>query len=533
MSDKDLKALEAVKLGDLVTESDTPILIPEKRADDLKELEHYSKELLSCSEDENVERFIRLCEDKFVTISGEKRNWYVYDENTGKYINDNSEPKNFYFDKVCKEIESDCFKYQLEHKGDNNFKKDIENREKWLIKSKTDRIASAVLKRAFDKLNKGNSVASYFDKSDNQNIRLFNCLNRTLQIDLKSKTIKALPHDPKHKLSFSANVKFDEKADCPIWKKCISTYMLNDEKTALYLQALLGLSIAGINTDQIFVIMSGGGSNGKSTVLKHIQCLMGDYGIKCRNDIFTKGNSKVDDNVIWAMRGKRFGFCSEGDKKAVLDIGRLKDITGGEEIATRPLYHFLEFFKPEFIPIFATNVLPMIYDNGNSIERRARVISFNHTIKGSERDPFIDSKLEKEYSGILNWLIAGLKLWFKNGCSLEPLTSERIRNDSKQYLFSNDYILQFTQEKLIPDPEHRESDKDTYNAYVDWCSENNLKPVRKKDFVNRIKQIYCRYNFEKQNDGINKEIEFPLKDGYKTIKGFSIRKYRLSDNYVG
>lgn len=523
MDNKVFKALESVKLGE-ASVSDSPIPIKEKHIENLKEMNLYHKELFLNSEDENVERFMRLAEERFATIGNDiKRGWYVYDEQTGKFVNDSSKPRNFYFVEVCNEIEFDCYKYKIEHKDEKSFAEEIKTREKWAIKSKTDRLANAVLRRAFDHLNKGSNIADYFDKADKPDIKYFNCRNWTLEIDIKTGKINKLPHSPEYKITFCADVDFDEKAKCPLWENCIRKYVLNDEATALYLQALLGLSLIGVNKDQIFVIMSGSGSNGKSTVLKHMQALMGDYGLKSRNDVFTKGNSKVDDNVIWAMKGKRFVYCSEGDKKAVLDSGRIKDITGGEEEACRPIYSEQVNYKPEFIPIFATNNLPMIYDNGNSIERRARVISFGYTIKENERDPLVDSNLEKEYSGILNWLIAGLKLWFKNGCSLEPLTSKKIRNDSKQYLFSNDYILQFIKEELEADKESRVSDHDIYNRYACWCLNSGIKSVRKQELIKRIRNHFYDSNYKKLPDGNFEEIKHPLLHGYPTVKGFRLK----------
>ncbi len=53
---------------------------------------------------------------------------------------------------------------------------------------------------------------------------LFNCINGT--IDLK--TGKCRPHDRRDLMSKLAPVKYDPAADCPLWNKCLSEWMLGD-----------------------------------------------------------------------------------------------------------------------------------------------------------------------------------------------------------------------------------------------------------------------------------------------------------------
>jgi putative DNA primase/helicase len=76
---------------------------------------------------------------------------------------------------------------------------------------------------------------------------LFNCLNGTM--DLKAGKLR--PHDRNDLMSKKAPVKYDAAADCPLWKKCLSDWMLGDAEKAAYLQRQAGYAMTAQWQDQV------------------------------------------------------------------------------------------------------------------------------------------------------------------------------------------------------------------------------------------------------------------------------------------
>ena len=86
---------------------------------------------------------------------------------------------------------------------------------------------------------------------------VFNCATGT--IDLR--TGKCVPHDRKDLISKLAPVKYDPAADCPLWKKCLTDWMLGDEQKVGYLQRQAGYTLTGCTNEEVMPIFWGAGNH--------------------------------------------------------------------------------------------------------------------------------------------------------------------------------------------------------------------------------------------------------------------------------
>jgi phage/plasmid-associated DNA primase len=73
--------------------------------------------------------------------------------------------------------------------------------------------------------------------------------------------------DPADNLTKVAPVAFDERAKCSRWERFLEEVFEGKPEIALYMQRVIGYSLTGSTDEQVFWILFGTGSNGKSTLM--------------------------------------------------------------------------------------------------------------------------------------------------------------------------------------------------------------------------------------------------------------------------
>jgi putative DNA primase/helicase len=94
-------------------------------------------------------------------------------------------------------------------------------------------------------------------------------------IDLRTGDL--LPHDRDKLCSKLAKVKYDPKATCPRWNLFLQEVMDGQSDLIQSLQHMAGYCLTGDTSEQSLYFFYGDGSNGKSTFLKVLQTILGDY----------------------------------------------------------------------------------------------------------------------------------------------------------------------------------------------------------------------------------------------------------------
>jgi putative DNA primase/helicase len=163
---------------------------------------------------------------------------------------------------------------------------------------------------------------------------LLNVKNGT--IDLSSGEFRE--HRQEDLITKIANVEYDPKADCPLWKKFIREIMNYKGDIIRFLQTAAGWSLSGDISEQIMFILYGTGANGKSTFLNTIMYLLGDYAISTFTETFMKKSGDNNTNDVARLRGTRFVATTEVEQGRKLSEPLIKKITGNDQMMARFLY---------------------------------------------------------------------------------------------------------------------------------------------------------------------------------------------------
>jgi len=306
---------------------------------------------------------------------------------------------------------------------------------------------------------------------------LLNCLNGT--IDLR--TGKLLPHDKEHLHTVMVPVEYSPDAKCPLWLSFIDWATGGDTELATYLQRAMGYSLTGEITEQIVFFLYGLGNNGKSTLTMTFRKLMAGYAERLDADDLMIKDKKVGGSAkegIANLLKKRYALGSEVRDGRKLDVGQLKDMTGGETMKARHLYEREFEFMPTHKLWLYGNKKPEIQDTSLAVWRRVKLIEFKQTIADDKVDRKLAEKLELELPGILNWVIRGCLDWQQYGLN-EPTT---VTSATRSYRHEQDVLGDYLEDYCsleINDTILKGQLREHYEA---WCRESKAEQLSARQF---------------------------------------------------
>jgi putative DNA primase/helicase len=307
---------------------------------------------------------------------------------------------------------------------------------------------------------------------------IFNCMNGS--IDLTSGRL--LEHERKNLITKLSPIEYDPYAECPVWNEFLKAIFKKDKDLILYIQKVVGMCLTGDISIQAMFILYGTGANGKSTFIDTIMNIMGDYGATTPTDTLMQKKGDSASNDIARLQGARFVSAMEADIGGKLAEAIVKRLTGNDRISARFLYGEFFEFKPTFKIFMATNHKPNVTGMDEAIWRRLKLIPFEVTFKASEQDTKLPEKLEKEYKGILAWMVEGCILWQKEGPGNPPAILEA----TNQYRYEMSAVETFLQDYCRRGVYESIQSSHIYNAYKEWAVTNNECIMSNRAFGKRL-----------------------------------------------
>lgn len=307
-----------------------------------------------------------------------------------------------------------------------------------------------------------------------------------------------------------APVTYDKEAKCPKWDDHLKLVFYENVDLIAAVQRAFGYSLLGGNAENKMFIPYGGGENGKTVTVNTIGLIVGDYGISADPTTFYVKSSDGPRTDIARMKGARIVSAAEGTAGKQFDESLIKQLTGGDPVTARYLYGREFNFKPTASIWYHTNHLPKIRDRDKGIWRRPYPIPFTASIPADKKVKDYDVILyNEEGSGILNWLLTGLKLYLNGDDKTKSglLFPKAITDAIEQYRIQTDVLAEFMENYVITGNEkdriargdlwtayktHQDSEKampkSKFNAFI----EERVGPAKRFDggmFWIGIKQI--------------------------------------------
>ena len=132
----------------------------------------------------------------------------------------------------------------------------------------------------------------------------------------------------------------------------------------------LSLGFFGVNKRKYFTLISGNGSNGKSTMMDLISRCMGDYFDFSNENILT---GKMSGEILLTLEKKRIILVQEQENNEI-DYAFVSYLTGNDKKVFRRYGKGLIEFKPNFSTFYVCNKKPSL--NTRQLEKRIRCFEF-------------------------------------------------------------------------------------------------------------------------------------------------------------
>ncbi len=290
---------------------------------------------------------------------------------------------------------------------------------------------------------------------------LFNVLNGTLNL----RTGELQEHRRGDHITRLAPVNFDPQANCHRFDRFLGEVFESNQNLIRFVQQYFGYSLTGGTTEQCFAIFYGCGANGKSTLVKTIQRILGDYASQCGIETFlTKHNGGIPNDLA-RLHSARAVFAAESEDGQRLAESLVKQLTGGDLILARFLHREFFEFEPRFKLILSTNHKPTIRGTDQAIWRRIRLVPFNVAFPPERQDRGLLETLWQEREGIFAWMVRGLQDLQANGLIIPA----EVADATQDYREDQDVIGQFLDECVYETMISALPCKKLYRIYVWWA----------------------------------------------------------------
>ena len=296
---------------------------------------------------------------------------------------------------------------------------------------------------------------------------LLACSNGT--IDLRTAKLRA--HDPGDLISMATDIDYQPEAPCERWQEFLNEVFAGDDELIAFMQRLIGYTLTGDTREHMLAVFHGAGRNGKSTLVKILQRLLGDHATTAALETFLRARGdRGPRNDLAGLHRARLVTAAESGEGKRLDEATVKELTGGDRISARFLYaeHFQ--FVPRFKLVLISNHRPKIDGDDDAIWARLRLVPFLVCFEGRE-DKQLDSKLEAELPGILAWAVQGCQDWQREGLG----QAAAVTAATAEYRADEDVLGAFLAEKCVLEGEIEPVKLRT--AYDDFCGELGEKPL--------------------------------------------------------
>ena len=254
-----------------------------------------------------------------------------------------------------------------------------------------------------------------------------------------------------------------------------------------YFLTLLASFLNGNIKEERFHILTGGGSNGKSKVLDLFEQSFGDYCCKLPITLLTqkRASSNAATSELARTKGKRFACLQEPSEDEKLNVGLMKELTGGDKIMARAIYKEPIEFKPQFKMVLTCNTLPTVPSNDNGTWRRLRVIEFtskfvDHPNPDNDNEFEMDMDLTQKFAIWKEYFISLLINYYKKYTEGGVTEPDEVLVCTKEYQRNNDVFLDFVEQEFEKNDMTFVSFSQVINCFKSWLKENNINHVSLK-----------------------------------------------------
>jgi putative DNA primase/helicase len=332
--------------------------------------------------------------------------------------------------------------------------------------------------------------------------RYFNLKNGLFNLD----TMRLEKHNRDVLVTNQASFAYDPAANPVHFKDWISDMLVQpdgvttDWSLVNLVQEAIGYTLTADTGFRTSFWLYGPTASGKSTLLKLLMSLMGEYQETL--DLNQIGTNRF---LLARIAGKRLVTFGEADAQTRLADGIYKALvdSGGEVVADVKNQDPI-VFTPQCKVWWAMNNLPHVGDRSGAVDSRVKIIPMRRSVPKSEWDFALDEKLHNELPGIFNWALQGLeRLRQQRGFT----HVNQVEAMQEEYRLASDIYGSFLEdEDWCIRNDGRTEPIDLYTALRAWANDNGIRfhasaPKVRREWE-RLGLVYGRSNGRRHYEGV-------------------------------
>lgn len=323
---------------------------------------------------------------------------------------------------------------------------------------------------------------------------IINCKNGEVHINEDgSHSLK--PHNYKSYQLRCLKANYDPSAECPMFIQTLEEIFANfpdTDEMIRHIAEVMGYIIQPYKPDANWWMFRGPGGDGKSTIIKVLNGILGDALYSADEALLGTGSGHGNSHITTDLVGKLAVVIEELKAGKALNDSGLKMLAENTKMTANPKNKDTFSFNYIGSLIMCCNHFPVIKDTSEGTVRRANVIPFNRQfVKMGTADNNRARKIlqdENELAGVLNFMLEGYKRYAERGKFLPP---ESCLLAKEEWLCEANNVVRFVKEnvRILGDKTVRMcSASEVHNRYDRWCNANGITPKNRnnlyKDLVN-------------------------------------------------
>lgn len=296
-----------------------------------------------------------------------------------------------------------------------------------------------------------------------------------------------VPFSHEHVITNKIDWDYNPNAYDELTDKTLDRISCNDPQIRMLLEEMIGYTMFRRNELGKAFILTGTGSNGKSTFLNMLKTMLG------KRNVSVLDLKKLNDRFSTVMLfGKLANIGDDISEEFVTDAADFKKIVTGETIDAEQKGQPKFEFEPYVKLLFSANNIPRIGKGRDShaILRRLIIVPFNAKFSSKDPDyvPFIGDKLQTQES-IEYFIQLGIKALKRVLIDRKFTESEQVQRELEEFEENNNPILGFFKD-TDKDEIENEPTNQVYQKYQEYCLANSLQPLSNGEFSKQVKRHF-------------------------------------------
>lgn len=314
---------------------------------------------------------------------------------------------------------------------------------------------------------------------NNYNGLYINTRTHLLVWNAEKKDFTAIPHGEETKryyITKYVDVEYIPEARCPKFVDFLKEISLGNMELAKFL-ALIGSLTLTRRLEEIAFIFTGGGYNGKSTLVQVFLGILGYNGYEGKEEVLNEIQNDLTPHLYNCI-GKTL-IVIDDPRIKVINLQNLKSLVSTGNISIRTLYHRPIEIRKDFNIIICINGEPKFNEQTEGMYRRICIVGFDYKIP--KEKAILDYHrilLDKEKHGIFNLLLTTLKEYLSNinKKKIMDYAPDVVKARTERSIWEQDHAREFYDRFLeyVPDPSTYLPISKIYEKYLGFCDKKKI-----------------------------------------------------------